>query len=176
MEISFYSQCLHHGIDEINVTLRKCGNHHVYHFIDFNHFYLSKILQTGMSDCSRGKNIILSDRTLIPLAFFYFENLNSVVSVVNSKMKINDVVEWVLEINGMKAVPPSIKKIRGLSYNEIVILGKVMSGESVSAIALNMSLSRKTIYSKKLQIAGKLGIRRIEDLLIERLPDNKKCF
>lgn len=171
MERSFYYQCLRQGMGEINFILNESGDKNAYHFVDLNRFYLINILKSGVSNYSPSKkHIIFSERGLMPLAFFYFKNISSVVSVFESGMKIKDISQWLLETRGLKTPPPSLKGVRCLSHSEIYIMRKVMTGESISSLASSLDVSDKTIYSRKLIIAGKLGIRRLEDLLIEISP------
>ena len=63
-----------------------------------------------------------------------------------------------------KAIHPESEKLMSLSRRELMVLRKLAAGYSNKEIALQLSLSNKTISTYKIKILRKLGIKSVVDI------------
>lgn len=165
MDNSLHQDCINHSKSKINNMLKSMNVSHRYHFINIQPFHLSGFIYP--SRFFRHKNVpyvILTEKNLLPLSLFFFNNIGSVVTILKSETPIKEIAKWLKCLDGMKLAHPSVEDSTAMTISDIYLLNLLISGRSVKNIATKLSVSKQTIYSRRVRLASMMGIRKIEQL------------
>lgn len=167
---NLYENCFYSGVHFILLELKRKNSYYNYHFISFNKYSISELMpHMLLFRLNRQKStptIIIADKTTLPLAKFYFNNINSIFAVLHDSLKIEHIIDLLTYDNYL--TPPFRlidNKINGLTINEVIVLDLMLTGKSAHYIGKHLKCSEKTIHSIKMNILKKMKIKKLNDLI-----------
>lgn len=146
----------------IEKLLLNNQNHlsHGFIFIDFSFPNLRLFIDPQWVDrlTHSGMHIVLiSDRTLTPLANYWLSKSNKIQGVIYSDD--DDDVQHQKIRRLFRGQLVNSKRGRSLNYTEMILLERFISGRSIQQITRMDDIDIKRIYVYKLRLEDKLGLR-----------------
>lgn len=158
-----------YGKKKINKTITDAGNEYSYTFILLNVYNVTNFIHPCcLFNSKKRRLVILSNRHFMPLAMFYYHCTGSIVTVLESKTPLDEIVRWLIFINGSKVLPKYAERFRALSYSDVNLFRLIISGFSISSIAQSLGVNKKSVYSRKIKISSMMNVRRIGDLFLSQ--------
>lgn len=151
-------------IDEISLIT----NERNYLFVSLNRYSLLNAL----SFFSRNKDInkiiiIVSSSRLMPLAFFWFDNIKNVIAVFDTKIPVSEIINKISRCrNGDKVTTGRGESSFKISSKDIMKIKYFLTDSGMEELQDRFMNSPSTMYRWRKEIAVKFGVRDPRYLLL----------
>ena len=157
------------GVSAIKERIRQTGCCIDYFFIQFENLKYFNLISESFFKKNTIKNIvIISNARVLPLALHYQKNADHVLAVFKDSCSLDEVMtELSMQIECLNDCQS--KRWRGhptLTSREVHLLNLLVTGYSISQLAVEFSIPVKTVYSRLECIKIKMRLRRLETLLL----------
>ncbi|MBH2712869.1 hypothetical protein I5L07_21820 [Serratia marcescens] len=157
------------GVEMLKNELILHGNERFKYaiFIDFNKYILRELLPDRfLKITSSHEVVIITSPQLRALALYYIKNIKNVIAVIDANKPLSDILNELLPITHNEEHSTSnIQSGSYLTSKEIFLLTSLLNGKPAYRLARDLSRSRKTIYSHKVNLSRKLKVKKLEHLI-----------
>ena len=127
-------------------------------FVDFSRYNIRLFTNSRWIDylTKTGLRIILiSDRLMQPLAFYWKQRSHQIISVINTSDTKSEIAKKV-NLSFLGCRDPSSYR-RKLSEKEVTVLDLMLTDKTVKEIAKSLLVTEKKIYATRLSLLNKMG-------------------
>ncbi|CAM4152520.1 hypothetical protein [Serratia silvae] len=160
-----------HGVSSVMEKAGLLAEEQGYLFINLDGSSLVDFLSCfGELRFSKRAVVIIVSQKLKPLALFYLAELESVIAVFYNTTSEEKIVMWLSDtLNGKHKMKPQDFNSCFLNQQDVLLLTFVLKGYSIRFIQRYFARGYSTIYCWKAKLASKLGVKKIEHLLLKKV-------
>lgn len=152
------------GISVLSEQLSTNVKKPVFFYINLNRHTLSAFIR-DFSGITSNNIIIICSRRLLPLAYFWLKESRRIRAVFDSSMSVERIAVSLNELqSGGKVMLPASRRTRRLTHQDVFLLRHYIERGDVVSLQLKLACSRSTTYRRKMMVAQKFGVRKIEHL------------
>ena len=155
-----------YGVKSLLTGLDQSSDENDYFFINLNRHTLKFFLQ-DFAEFRSKKIIIISSPRLMPLATFWLTESNKVCALFGSCTPVEEIVR-VLNIMPpeTKTSLPALRAKETMSLREVFFLKNYLEKGKLARFPLLPSMGSSTLKNRKISVARKLGVRKLEQILL----------